>query len=722
MKKIIRKKGSCPKILDKKSLKSELVDITKYYYLPENERRLSRPPINNEKIYSQEVLAALNDTFSNRCAWCETLLLHEKGNVEHFRPKSNASGENEKSSVDHYGWLVYEWENLFLSCKQCNSAKMNKFPVGSLRAKPLSTWAEANIFEDVLLLNPCKDDPLKHISISYDGTLYPLTEKGEYTISIFNLNRTELIRRRENIVLMLLNLMSNKENITDFLKFSINEENEQGTIYLFISLFLSIQGKVVSTSAVEKLIQSCTKNNEFPSHIEKLRKENRLNLFWENNTFSKICNERHYETIKFGDFFHDSSSTLSRVLIENFKGLESIELNFSTDKHHNLGPCTMLLGENSTGKSSILQAIALAIMKKSQRKNLGLDFSEFLTKDSGTWSNSDWNEAKIILFFSDDTTLDFRIDKNFNDNGNGVNNIILLAYGARRNIRKLASTKTRRPSNRTLFSPTAFIPNPSAWLRECSQSQFESISRAMKEILALKQDDHLHRDENGLIMVYSHKRLVPIEKMSDGYKTIFYVALDIMRHMIERWDNLEYAYGIVLIDEIETHLHPRWKLQVVSAFRKAMPNVQFIITTHDPLCLRGMFNGEVHVLHRNNNNEIIEEKNLPNFQALRTEQILTSDYFGLLTSNDPEIERKIEEVSSNEYISSENRSQYIKHIKQELSQMSVLGETLSQRVVHEALVIYLNSAKNRTLNVQDAKENAITEILNLLQKKGINSD
>lgn len=58
------------------------------------------------------------------------------------------------------------------------------------------------------------------------------------------------------------------------------------------------------------------------------------------------------------------------------------------------------------------------------------------------------------------------------------------------------------------------------------------------------------------------------------------MALDIVRNMVRKWGNLESSLGIVLIDEIETHLHPRWKMQVVSALRRAMPQVQFIFTTH----------------------------------------------------------------------------------------------------------------------------------------------
>ncbi|MDE8740549.1 AAA family ATPase [Pectobacterium polaris] len=716
MKKIIRTRRSCPEILKSNNLKEESQEIVKYYLLPDDKRRLSRPPINNGKIFSSEVKVELTKVFSNRCAWCEMLLSESDKNIEHFRPRSNASGGNEKNSIDHYGWFAYEWENLFLTCTSCNRSKANKFPVRSLRAKPLSTWAEANAFEVVLLLNPCKDEPLKHISISENGVLLPLTDKGEYTISVFNLNRSNLVSKRGDIINHLIFLLEKDIGAKEFFNFALRADIEQGTVYFFLSLFFRVPGKKLSTSTIESLIKKYKKQDSFPYYLKK----NILSgLFWGDSIYRQASIKiPHALFNEFYDFNNKSGRYLSRISIENFKGLDNFSLELSNNRHDDLRACTMLLGENSTGKSTILQAISLAIMGEVACKTLRLDYSDYLTKDPGTWFNSSWNEARVNLIFDDGTDVTLEIDSDFNAKGSGAKDIVFLAYGARRYVKKTASVKTTRPTNRTLFEPGAFIPNPSAWLRECAPEQFESVARAMKEILSLKQDDNLYRDGEGNVLVFSHKRLIPIEKMSDGYKTIFYVALDIMRHMMEQWDNLEYATGIVLIDEIETHLHPRWKIQVVNAFRRAMPNVQFIMTTHDPLCLRGMFNGEAHVLYRDRDNKIVEEMDLPDFQGLRTEQILTSDYFGLLTTNDSEVERKVEELSSN-YSKSSNLSPYIKYIEIELNQMSVLGKTLSQRVVHEALARYLSAVKNKSLDARNLKEDAIDEILAILEEKGI---
>ena len=49
----------------------------------------------------------------------------------------------------------------------------------------------------------------------------------------------------------------------------------------------------------------------------------------------------------------------------------------------------------------------------------------------------------------------------------------------------------------------------------------------------------------------------------------------------------------MLLDEIDTHLHPTWKMQIVRGLRQMMPAMQFITPTHEPLCLRGLEEGEV---------------------------------------------------------------------------------------------------------------------------------
>ena len=93
----------------------------------------------------------------------------------------------------------------------------------------------------------------------------------------------------------------------------------------------------------------------------------------------------------------------------------------------------------------------------------------------------------------------------------------------------------------------------------------------------------------------------------------------------------------MLIDEIGAHLHPRWRLRIVTALRNLMPRIQFVVTTHDPLCLRGIVDGEVVVVRRNSEGDIVALTDLPPVTGLRIDQLLTSEHFGLGSTDDPEV-------------------------------------------------------------------------------------
>ena len=111
------------------------------------------------------------------------------------------------------------------------------------------------------------------------------------------------------------------------------------------------------------------------------------------------------------------------------------------------------------------------------------------------------------------------------------------------------------------------------------------------------------------------------------------MTVDIIRELLVHYDNLEGASAVVLIDEIGTHLHPRWKMQIMTRLRSAFPKVQFIATTHDPLCLQGMYDGEVFVMGKDIEGRVGLVDDLPPVEGLRAEQLLTSQYFGLMSTN-----------------------------------------------------------------------------------------
>ena len=111
-----------------------------------------------------------------------------------------------------------------------------------------------------------------------------------------------------------------------------------------------------------------------------------------------------------------------------------------------------------------------------------------------------------------------------------------------------------------------------------------------------------------------------------------------MNRLSDSGTSMENAVGTVLLDEIETHLHPEWKIRVVSVLRELFPALRFIATTHDPLCLRGLQSGETHLLRRDHETGTIEFRNIYVPKGLHADEMLTGSWFELPTTLDRDTE------------------------------------------------------------------------------------
>ena len=133
----------------------------------------------------------------------------------------------------------------------------------------------------------------------------------------------------------------------------------------------------------------------------------------------------------------------------------------------------------------------------------------------------------------------------------------------------------------------------------------------------------------------------------DGYKNTAAWVLDFITWNMLAGRNLDpdEISGIVLIDEIEQHLHPRWQRHIVSLLREQFPKIQFIMTTHSPLCAVGtadLDDNETQLLHlyKDEHGQVVSNV-LPSLRGLRADQVLTSEAFGLPTTRNPDLAKKL---------------------------------------------------------------------------------
>jgi predicted ATP-binding protein involved in virulence len=169
-----------------------------------------------------------------------------------------------------------------------------------------------------------------------------------------------------------------------------------------------------------------------------------------------------------------------------------------------------------------------------------------------------------------------------------------------------------------------------------------------------------------------------------------------MKMLFDRWENLTSASAIVLIDELDAHLHPRWKMRIVSSLRKAFPQVQFVASTHDPLVLRGIRNNEVAVLRRVPGQGTVIDQELPPIEGMNVEDLLTSRHFGLDSLLDPDVEARLTELYHLRSLpQTSETARRLEELRSSIGDREALGSNRREQIALQATDEFLRTAPNR---------------------------
>ena len=273
--------------------------------------------------------------------------------------------------------------------------------------------------------------------------------------------------------------------------------------------------------------------------------------------------------------------SLNYISIENFTAISSLVLG----KYENDGEGTQipidtqwifLTGENGFGKTLILSAIASAL---TNGENFPSNIPEFTGFKNGKYYSNrleDIEDAKL-----EDTKKD--IEK-------------VVAYGV---SRLLTEETTKDTGNRTasLFSDKAMLLSIEDVLKK-NDLRFKELSEKIKSILPNIAEIEKHIDKNGFPEIFfyekdnadnTYKDAVTVEKLGTGYKGIFNMIGDILLRLSGNLSKkIHDIEGIVIIDEFDANLHPKYQYELPNLLSKAFPKVQFIVSTHSPIPLLGL--------------------------------------------------------------------------------------------------------------------------------------
>lgn len=343
---------------------------------------------------------------------------------------------------------------------------------------------------------------------------------------------------------------------------------------------------------------------------------------------------------------------IKNIHINKLFHLENFDIPIADEKY----PHLIITGKNGSGKTVLLNAVSVFIDEIKDKKTLDfLSFSsqlEYWKKQLKSAPNQETQMQikNYIKRYSEwIEELYGRVDVQFNDVGNvmekyGEHDFVFAFYPAGR---KVKMSEPKNPTKPVFQYRSVRDTATSQFLNFMSDLKIqEALARNEKQfadaddinawfvsfeslLKQIYQDDNLKLEFNYKdysFWICTEGKRFKFTQLSDG----FAAALDIVADLIMKMQNdnsLTRDYqkeGIVLIDEIETHLHLGLQKVIMPLLTRVFPNIQFIITTHSPFILSSMPNAVAYDLeHR----EVLDDLTEYSYEAL------AEGYFGVRTQS-----------------------------------------------------------------------------------------
>jgi hypothetical protein len=202
---------------------------------------------------------------------------------------------------------------------------------------------------------------------------------------------------------------------------------------------------------------------------------------------------------------------------------------------------------------------------------------------------------------------------------------LLLYYGAGRLWDVHRDSNTEKPGSqldayRYCLDPKSDQNAFEKWFKKLALSEIQkkrpvsamdAVKAAVLNCIPGAHDFYHDIDEDCIMIKLEKEGLVPFDCLSAGYRNMVAMVADIA-HRAARLNPHHEANaaketaGVVLIDEIDLHLHPKWQRRVVSDLKSAFPRLQFVATTHSPFILQSLVAGEVIDLEQTITPELVE--------------------------------------------------------------------------------------------------------------------
>lgn len=337
---------------------------------------------------------------------------------------------------------------------------------------------------------------------------------------------------------------------------------------------------------------------------------------------------------------------IKSVEITNIRSITKFRMDFENPPGWHV-----VIGDNGAGKSSVVRSIALALIGPTDAQALRLplitwiqknkdiaDVSLTISRDTIFDGYSGKKRSLVRPFeasikISKEKSGGFeigKIDKNGKGSVNpfeyiwsGKSGWFSSAFGPFRRFTggdkewsKVYYSNPKAAAHLSVFGEDVALTESLEWLSHMKFQSFESISEATNTLDAIKKfinDGGLLPHDAKLTDVSSAGVFfkdgngfdIDVTQLSDGFRSLLSLIFELIRQLVKTYSEEEVfknvmngemsivVPGVVLIDEIDAHLHPTWQTRIGQWFTKYFPNIQFIVTTHSPLICRASEKGTI---------------------------------------------------------------------------------------------------------------------------------
>ncbi len=387
---------------------------------------------------------------------------------------------------------------------------------------------------------------------------------------------------------------------------------------------------------------------------------------------------------------------IDKVHLKNIRGFESLEFDLCRGNGKYAG-WTVFTGDNGAGKSTLLKAIAVALTGRDIARSLQPSFHRWIREgaggqeatielmilpekgvdefsEKGNTAYKKFPATVILKNGGKDTTVELPANAGTKTTlvqrglwSAAARGWFSCGYGPFRRVFGASQEATRlmvSPTTErfvTMFQEAASLYEVDQWLRNLSHKKLEGRSpesgQQLDLLLEILQDDLMPnqitvdrvdsgglwlRDRNGLQLAWG--------EMSDGYRAALALLADILRHLIaaygldgmaERGNDGKLRIvrsGVVMIDEIDAHLHPEWQREIGFWLKRHFPNIQFLVTTHSPIICQAADENGLFVLPEPGSGDAPRALTTDEYKKVissRPDTILLTPAFGLQNTRSP---------------------------------------------------------------------------------------